>query len=163
VVQRIAMIRLLDRLIGWGGNARAAHAAAVALVGLATLTRLALAPVIGEIDRFTTFFPAVLVAAIIGGTGPGVTALAVGAVTGWYLFVPPEWSFARRSGTEVVGLALFCVCGFVTVRLAAALRGAIERIRESEERFRTMLEALPHMAFVLRPNADIEYYNRRYV
>jgi PAS domain S-box-containing protein len=40
---------------------------------------------------------------------------------------------------------------------------AEEAVRESEQRFRTMLEALPHIAFVLRPDGEMEFWNRRYV
>jgi PAS domain S-box-containing protein len=36
-------------------------------------------------------------------------------------------------------------------------------LRDSEARFRTMLEALPHLAFVLRPDGSTEYHNRRVV
>lgn len=35
-------------------------------------------------------------------------------------------------------------------------------LRESEERFRTMLEALPHIAFVIRAGGTAEYYNQRF-
>jgi PAS domain S-box-containing protein len=41
-------------------------------------------------------------------------------------------------------------------------RKAVEQaLRESEERFRTMLEALPHFAFVLQADGSIEYANAR--
>jgi len=35
------------------------------------------------------------------------------------------------------------------------------RLRDSEERFRLMLEALPDIAFVIRPDGVAEYYNQR--
>src|SRR5207302_8927893 len=35
------------------------------------------------------------------------------------------------------------------------------RLRESEERFRLMLEALPDKAFVIRPDGIAEYYNQQ--
>ena len=37
-----------------------------------------------------------------------------------------------------------------------------DALRESEERFRTMLEALPHIAFVIRAGGTAEYYNQRF-
>jgi PAS domain S-box-containing protein len=40
---------------------------------------------------------------------------------------------------------------------------AEEALRDSEQRFRTMLEALPHIAFVLRPDGEMEFWNRQYV
>jgi PAS domain S-box-containing protein len=38
-----------------------------------------------------------------------------------------------------------------------------EALRDSRERFAAMLEALPHIAFVIRPDGTAEYYNRRFV
>jgi PAS domain S-box-containing protein len=35
-------------------------------------------------------------------------------------------------------------------------------LRESEERFRSMLEALPQMAYVVRPDGTAVYYNRQF-
>ena len=35
-------------------------------------------------------------------------------------------------------------------------------LRESEERFRSMLEALPQMAFVIQPSGDALYYNKQF-
>jgi PAS domain S-box-containing protein len=37
-----------------------------------------------------------------------------------------------------------------------------QALRESQERFRTMLEALPQIAFVIRPDGVAEYYNHRF-
>ena len=42
-------------------------------------------------------------------------------------------------------------------------RRAEEALRDSRERFAAMLEALPHVAFVIRPDGTAEYYNRRLV
>ncbi|MBV9553623.1 MAG: PAS domain-containing protein, partial [Alphaproteobacteria bacterium] len=36
------------------------------------------------------------------------------------------------------------------------------RLRDSEERFRSMLEALPNIAFVIGPDGDAVYYNRQF-
>jgi PAS domain S-box-containing protein len=35
-------------------------------------------------------------------------------------------------------------------------------LRDSQERFRSMLEALPQMAFVIRPDGEAVYYNRQF-
>jgi PAS domain S-box-containing protein len=37
-----------------------------------------------------------------------------------------------------------------------------QELRESQERFRTMLEALPQIAFVIRTDGVAEYYNKRF-
>ena len=42
-------------------------------------------------------------------------------------------------------------------------RHAEEALRDSKERFAAMLEALPQIAFVIRPDGIAEYYNRRFI
>jgi PAS domain S-box-containing protein len=41
-------------------------------------------------------------------------------------------------------------------------RNAEDALRDSKERFAAMLEALPQIAFVIRPDGTAEYYNRRF-
>jgi PAS domain S-box-containing protein len=45
---------------------------------------------------------------------------------------------------------------------SAALHQRERALRASEERFRTVLETLPHMAAVLRPDGTSEYHNQRF-
>jgi len=35
-------------------------------------------------------------------------------------------------------------------------------LRDSEERFRSMLEALPQIAFVIAPDGEAVYYNKQF-
>src|SRR5207248_868402 len=47
-------------------------------------------------------------------------------------------------------------------RLAGVLEAIAEAgLRESEERFRLMVEALPEIAFVIRPDGIAEHYNKQ--
>jgi two-component system, LuxR family, sensor kinase FixL len=62
------------------------YAIAVAAVGLALAARLALATVLGEEAPYLFFVPAVLVAAGLGGWGPGMTATGLGALSGYFVF-----------------------------------------------------------------------------
>jgi two-component system, LuxR family, sensor kinase FixL len=55
---------------------------ALIAVGVAWLARAALAPVLGDQSPYLLFVPAVLVAAGVGGWGPGLTATALGALLG---------------------------------------------------------------------------------
>jgi two-component sensor histidine kinase len=78
---------------------------------------------------FITLFPAVVLAAYLGGTGPGVLALALGGAGACYFLVQPPHSFALTSPSEVIGLAAYLVFGAFIVRAVRALAAATERER----------------------------------
>jgi PAS domain S-box-containing protein len=46
-------------------------------------------------------------------------------------------------------------------RAERELHRMIDVLRENEERFRTIIEALPHIAFIVRPDGVAQYYNGR--
>ncbi len=50
----------------------------------------------------------------------------------------------------------------VVFRDIEARKRAEEALRDSEERFRSMLEALPQIAFVIGPDGNAVYYNRQF-
>ena len=81
----------------------------------------------GSNTRSTSSSTGVLVAAVVGGFGPGLvaTALAVLAAT---LFASPHGSFAVDSPADRVRLALFAVEGVAISGLGAALDSARRRI-----------------------------------
>ena len=61
---------------------------------VATLLRLSIDLFAPDAIPYATYFPAILIAALISGLGGGVFALALSALTAWYVFVPPRMSFA---------------------------------------------------------------------
>src|ERR1044071_8201884 len=89
------------------------YIAALISVGAATLVRIVLSRVIGPTAvPFITYFPAVVFSAWLGGLGPGIVSLAVGAVLADYLFLPPIFSFAIQDPADVMLLGTFLVVGF---------------------------------------------------
>ncbi len=72
---------------------------------------------------------AVVVAAYVGGGGPGVFATAVGTLVAAFFFLAPRYSFAVEDVAEQVRLAVFVVVGLVISMLA----GTIHRYRRSAE------------------------------
>jgi PAS domain S-box-containing protein len=79
--------------------------AVAAAVGL----RLSLDPILGTYSPYLPFMAAVLVAARLGGRGPGFFATALGILSVWYFFVEPRFSFGIRDPYAAVGLVLFAV------------------------------------------------------
>jgi len=117
---------------------------ALVCVAAATLLRLAIAIVAPGAIPFATFFPAVLIAALIAGTPAGIVATFVSALAGWYLFVPPRFSLAHTQQADVVSLALFFVAAFSIVWVADRYRAVIRRLDEEEAYRKVVVEELGH-------------------
>src|SRR5512147_2418203 len=85
-------------------NAFAAHAFAVACVAVAVAVLLALGSFVAGVVPFATLFPAIIVAALVGGTGPGVTAVVTGGFAVWFLILTPAAEFAVPTLSETLSL-----------------------------------------------------------
>ena len=88
---------------------------AVAAVALGVAARSMLGPWIGSALPFITLYPAVFVAAVLGGFGPGVVATMLSAVMALHLFIDPAGSLALTDPVARFGVALFTASGLATV------------------------------------------------
>ena len=142
-------------------------------VGVALGLKLLLDPLITDQSPFLLLAGAVVVGAWFGGLGPGLLATALGALGADYFFLPPEGSF---TGLAVAfwPLLLFTLQGILISSLVEALRSARNRaeqsarearshqesLRESEERFRLMVEGVKDYAiFMLDPGGCVTTWN----
>jgi two-component system, sensor histidine kinase PdtaS len=93
-----------------GRNIREQAAAGYGLAGILSLVAIAVRfqadPYLPPGFPFLTFFPAVILATFIGGTGPGIAAGIIGFLASWYFFMPPAYSFAVTS-SAIVALAFY--------------------------------------------------------
>jgi PAS domain S-box-containing protein len=110
------------------------HPFAQLVVGLvfalvAFAARLALDLVAPGVIPFATFYPAVLLATLVGGWLAGVVTLASGLLLVWYLVMPPRFSFAVESSGQALSLALFAVTAGLLVVVAERLWRQAERLR----------------------------------
>ena len=159
------MKRFLDIALRYG--------VAVLAVGVALGLKLLLEPWITAPSPFLLLAGAVVVGAWFGGLGPGLLATALGALCADYLFLPPEGSFTGL-GVAFLPLLLFTLQGILISSLIEALRSArnraerstlkarshLERLRESEERFRLMVEGVKDYAiFMLDPEGCVTTWN----
>jgi len=114
---------------------------AVGCVGIATIARLALTAVIGPTAPFITMFPAVLLAAVIGGLWTGLLAIALSIVTTWYFFFAPSSSFSLFSAADLTSIAFFMIGALLMVLVATSMRRAVERLEEAQEKLLAALDA----------------------
>jgi PAS domain S-box-containing protein len=107
----------------WGGIA-IRYACAVVLVAVAVVLRMRLMDAFGPIPPFVTLYPAVLLAASIGGGGPGIVATVLSALAADYWFLPPYGQFSIAATNDVLALGIFTGSSLFLSVLAERLRRA---------------------------------------
>ncbi|MDO8810452.1 MAG: ATP-binding protein [Gallionella sp.] len=73
-----------------------AYVIVFALMVVALLARLAMAPVDAGL-QYVTFFPAVTLSVVIGGFWPGIFATMIGLLLATFFFTPPFYSFSSEA------------------------------------------------------------------
>ena len=131
---------------------------AVLTVAVAFLLRLAIERTIGaELPPFLTFYPAIMLAALLCGLWPGLLATVLASLVVDYWLLPPRGKFAIAGAADAVALAFFFLVGvFMSVvaeanrryqrRIASykrelALRATEDRLQQMSEYRRLALEA----------------------
>jgi len=117
-----------------------AYGLAVLAVVLAILLRLAVGSYVSESVTFTTYFIAIIIAAFVSGFWPGMVAVVLSVVSGWYLFLPPAFSFALKQ-PEAFALLLFVIVATIAVAFVSGLVGSI-LIHEERQQF--LIRELQH-------------------
>jgi two-component sensor histidine kinase len=117
---------------------------AVVFVAIASLLRWGLGFLTDDLQAFTTFYPAVLLAALLGGAGPGIVAALLGGLVCWWNFLPPYTSLLPLSAADTINLVTFFAASAVVIWATDHYRGVVQRLRD-EEGFRTLaVEELAH-------------------
>lgn len=146
----------------------AGYGIAVLAVVLGWLLRLGLTAWVGEgLPTFITFYPALVVAALLGGWGPGLLATALIILSTGYWLMPPD-GFAVSSPVDLVALFLFLLMSLLVLVIAKMYRQsrakasaydvevasrsartlAEHELQQSEERYRLLVEQAVDGIFV---------------
>jgi PAS domain S-box-containing protein len=147
------------------------YGTALAIVGLALLVKLLLAYLIDERTPFLLFYVAVMASTLLGGLGPGMTAVVLSTLATDFFFVAPN-SLLIQSGEQNVRLVIFLLEGaaisVLCVRLISARKrseSALEDARQSEGLRRSVIEQAIENIFlvdvetrrVLEANAALQH------
>ena len=136
----------VERLLRVRQYPLAAYGLALAMVALAVFMRWLVGEYTGAQIPFITFYPAIIIVALIGGLWPGILATVLSSVAAWYFFIPSL--FAWPGHREIVELLLFAFISGLDVAIAVLLNKLIERLILQQRNIRVLLEAAPN-GFVL--------------
>ena len=84
-----------------------AYAFALACVLGATLLEAWIKWLDQDASPLIAYYPAVAMAALLGGIGPGVLVAVIGGLVTWWGFMPPPFSFAVERYGDKITLVLF--------------------------------------------------------
>src|SRR5436190_17890104 len=101
-----------------------AYSVAVLAPAVSLLVRWPLWPVLGDAVPHMTFFPAVMIAAYVGGFWPGLLATILSAIAANYFLTEQLASFHLTSANDVPALILFLLVGTIISGLCESLHRA---------------------------------------
>jgi PAS domain S-box-containing protein len=140
------------------------YGGAVLLVGVATILRDMLGRSYGmTAGIYTTFYPVVLLAAVLGGLGPGILATALSAASAAYFFLDPPGIGVEKMG-DVASLAIFTATGVGIAGLAENLerirRQSADVLRKASSYTRSLIEASLDPLVTISPEGKITDVNK---
>jgi two-component sensor histidine kinase len=94
-----------------------------------------------DILTHAAYYPAALLATLIGGAWAGILALALGAVLAWWIFEPP---YLGSLSAEHTDLGLYLISSLVIVLAAEKYRRVVRTLDEEEHYRKLVVEELSH-------------------
>jgi PAS domain S-box-containing protein len=120
---------------------------------LATLARWAIGGLVDDRTPFTTYYPAVVVATLLGGFWLGALATILSAVVAWSMFMPPAFGFALDE-SQITSLIAFILVSLLLAGVVTALKAAMDLLLvEIEQRQKSHL-AVGQLISLVETSAD---------
>src|SRR4051812_43434834 len=113
------------------GSAQA-YLLAVLAVAAMTPLRYGLNPFMGMQSPFILFSIAIIVTALYGGLLPALLATALSALSGAWLFLPPESALGRIDATQYVQIVVFAALGISISLLGGRIKAWQSSAAQSE-------------------------------
>jgi PAS domain S-box-containing protein len=115
------------------------YGAALGAILISTFIRWAMGGLVHDRIPFTTYYPAIVVATLLGGFWLGILASILSATIAWWLFMPPTFELALDAA-QLTSLITFIFVCFLLVGTVTALNSAIDLLLvEIDHRQKTQL------------------------
>ncbi len=99
------------------------YAFALIATGAGFLLRTAVTHFVGSgLPTYVTFYPFIMVMAVLGGLGPGLVTTVTSALIVDYWFVSPQMVLAFQNSADAAGMALFVIMGVLMSVTAESYR-----------------------------------------
>lgn len=134
---------LRSRLLAGPPNFAWTLALATAFVVAPTLVRLAVDGVIAG-TTFSTYYPFVLMAAVVIGWRGGIGVALISALVANYLFMEPRYQLFANSG-DFIGVLFFMLSCLMMVALVHALRRTLLDMESGREREAALNSQMKHL------------------
>jgi PAS domain S-box-containing protein len=120
---------------------------------IATLIRWAIGGLVQERIPFTTYYPAIVVATLLGGFWWGTLASILSAAVAWWLFMSPTLGFALDQA-QFVSLITFVLVCLLLVGTVTALNAAVDLLLVEINLRRGSRLALGQLASLVETSED---------
>jgi len=101
------------------------YGAALGGLLLATLIRWAMGGLVHDRIPFTTYYPAIVIATLLGGFWLGMLASFISGIVAWWVFMSPQFGYAFNSA-QITSLITFILVCLLLVGTVTALNSAID-------------------------------------
>lgn len=127
------MDRVAETLPRLRNNAAFKYTFCVGAFLLALVIRLALDADLPPGLPFLTFFPAVILSALVAGLWPGIICAVISGLAALYFFVNPYYSFKMDYGATIAMAFYFFVVG-IDIALIHVITKSLEQLRQERNR-----------------------------
>ncbi len=109
------------------------YALALFGLGMATLVRAALDPLLGDRQAFMTFMAALIATAWLGGVGPALLVLFCSVPLATFLFIEPRYSILVLNSYNYIAVLTFVALGCLIVGLGGRFWWARQEAKRNRE------------------------------
>ena len=111
--------------------------------------------------RTSLFFPAILLSTWFGGTGPGLLAVLLSTLSINFFFTEPFFAF-QFSVQDIPTTVAFLLSALVISSWSTSRKRAEDRLRDSEQRWRGLTEALPQLVWGATSDGACDYFSTQW-
>src|SRR5262245_57120787 len=120
---------------------------------LATLLRWGIGDLVDDRTPFTTYYPAVVVATLLGGFWLGTLATILSAVVALWLFMPPSSGLALDE-SQLTAIVAFILVSLLLVAVVTALKAAVNLLLVEVDQRRKAHLAIRQLGALVETSAD---------